>query len=1061
MINSFVTTALHRRWLVLGLFLLLAVFGYMSWQELAVEAYPDIADTTAQVITQYPGHASEEVEEQVTIPIERELNGVPGLQVMRSRSTFGLSLITLVFQDGVDDYFARQRVRERLAAVQLPPGAEADLDPLTSPIGEIYRYTLESSSRSQRELKELQEWVVIPTLRQVPGIADVTNFGGETTQFQLLLDPNRLHQYSLSLDQVIEAIQHNNSNAGGSIMVRGDQGFVVRGIGLVRNLEDLGNIVVSEQHGTPVFIKSLGTLQLGALARNGILGKDHTPDGVSGIVLLLRGSNPSRVLDGLHERVEALNHGLLPADVRVIPYMDRTELVNTTLKTVSHTMVEGIGLVILVLMLFLGSPRSSLIVATTIPLSILMAFILMRFTNIPANLLSLGAIDFGIIVDGAIVVMESILRKREQDPTAVMTEQDAASAAVQVARPIFFAKVIVITAYLPLFAFQRVEKKLFTPMAYTIGFALAAALLLGLALIPGLSLAALRKPRKLWHNPVLHALEVWYRAIIGRLLQKPTRALVPGAVAAILAVLLGVFIGKGFLPELDEGSIWMQVQLPPGLSLAKANEMAGEIREAVLTFPQVSYIVTQLGRNDDGTDPWTPSHIESSVGLVPYAHWPKGMVKADLVAKLSARLSQIPGIVAGFSQPMIDGVNDKISGAHSDLVIKIFGSDLTEARRLAGDMVDLLRTVPGSADVAIDQEPPLPQLQVKVDRALAARFGINVQDVAQLLEVAVGGKAIAQVFQGERRYDIAVRFIESMRSSPESIADLTVSTPGGARVPLSQLAKLELRSGESTITRETNRRHMTVRLNLRGRDLSSFLKEAQTRLKKEVPMPAAYEVRWGGQFENQQRAAARLALILPIVLALIFVLLYGAFGAVRHAGLILINVPLAMLGGMLALWLRGMTLNVSSAVGFITLFGVAVQNGVILVSGLNELRQKGVPLLQAVVLGSTDRLRAVLLTATVAALGMLPAAMAHGIGSDVQRPLATVVVGGLVSATLLTLFVLPALYFVIEKRAEKSRGVVPQSEYSDDPQASRTMADLLASQQAALSHTQEPSKEQE
>lgn len=1035
MIDRFVRAALRRRWLVLAVFILIAAFGYASWKELSVEAYPDIADTTAQVITQYAGHAAEEVEEQVTIPIERELNGTPGLQVMRSRSTFGLSIVTLVFRDGIDDYFARQRIRERLERVSLPPGAEPELDPLTSPIGEIYRYTLESNSRSQRELRELQRWVVIPALRQVPGVAEVTNFGGETTQFQLVLDPTRLTQYHLSLSHVIEAIRRNNSNAGGSIMVRGDQGFVVRGIGLIRNLEDLGNIVVAEDHGTPVFLRSLGELHLGALARNGILGRDRNPDGVSGIVLLLRGENPSRVLEGVHERVDALNHGLLPPDVRVVPYLDRTELVNTTLHTVSRTMLEGIGLVIIVLILFLGSPRSALIVATTIPLAILIAFILMRFTNIPANLLSLGAIDFGIIVDGAIVLMEAILRQREQKPDAELTEHDAASAATSVARPIFFAKVIVITAYLPLFAFQRVEKKLFTPMAYTIGYALAGALLVGLALIPGLSLAALRKPRRVWQNPVLVAAESGYLRVLRSVLRRPLLlALVPGAAAAALALVLGITIGKGFLPELDEGSIWLQVQLPPGLSLDKAAEMANELRAAALEFPQVSYIVTQLGRNDDGTDPWTPSHIESSVGLRPYATWPRGMTKADLIAQMARRFARIPGITVGFSQPMIDGVNDKISGAHSDLVIKIFGDDLGEARRVAADIVDVLRRVPGSADVAIDQEPPLPQLQVRVDRAAAARYGINVSDVADLIEVAIGGRAVAEVFQGERRYDVAVRFPPHVRSSPDAIGDLTLTAPGGARIPLSQIARLELRSGESTITRETNRRHLTVRLNLRGRDLSSFLADAQARIAREVRVPRGYEVRWGGQFENQQRAARRLAIILPAVLALIFLLLYGAFGTLRHAGMILVNVPLALLGGMIALHLREMTLNVSSAVGFITLFGVAVQNGVIMVSGLNELRAEGVPLRDAVECGARERLRAVLLTATVAALGMLPAALARGIGSDVQRPLATVVVGGLASATVLTLFVLPALYYVIERRAENGGGAAaPAASEKDLP----------------------------
>ena len=1042
MIERFVHTAVIRRWLAVALFILLGLLGWMSWRELSIEAYPDIADTTAQVITQWPGQAAEEIEQQITVPLERVLNGTPGLEVMRSRSTFGLSIVTLVFQDGVDDYFARQRITERVAQVDLPAGATAELDPLTSPIGEIFRYTLRSRTRDQRQLRELQRWIVIPALRSIPGIADVTNFGGETLQYQLILKPDRLVQYALSLDDVTEAIEHNSENAGGSVLVRGDQGFVVRGIGLVRSLEDLGNIVVTENEGTPVFVHDLGDLRMGGMPRNGVLGIDDNPDGVSGIVLLLRGQNPSLVLEAVHARVEALNASL-PDDVRVVPYLDRTALVETTLRTVSHTMIEGIALVVLVLMLFLGSPRSALIVALVIPLSLLIAFILMKLTNIPANLLSLGAIDFGIIVDGAIVVMESLLAWREHHPNEAMTEAIASKAASSVARPVFFAKVIVITAYLPLFAFQRVEKKLFSPMAWTVGFALIAALLLGLALIPGLSLAVLRNPRKMWENPFFARTERAYTSVIRRVLQRPILAIVPGVSAAIAAVLLGAWIGKGFLPELDEGSIWLQVQLPAGLSLSRASALAGEIRDAVRREPEVSYIVTQLGRNDDGTDPWTPSHIESSIGLRPYDTWPSGMTKRDLIDRLGRRLSEIPGIAFGFSQLMIDGVNDKIAGAHSDLVVKLFSEDLTRTREAAKRAVEALRGVPGAADVAVDQEPPLPQLQVVVDRAAAARYGVNVQDIAQLIEVAIGGAAVAPIYRGEKRYDVAVRFPENVRDSPEEIGALTLETPTGARIPLAQVARIETTSGESTITRERGRRHITVKLNLRGRDLSSFLAEAQRRVREVTRAEHGIEIVWGGQFENQQRATKRLGLILPIVLALIFMLLYGAFGKLRHAALILVNVPLAMLGGMIALAIRGMTLNVSSAVGFITLFGVAVQNGVIMVSKLEELRRGGVPLKEAVERGAADRLRAVFLTATVAGLGMLPAALAHGIGSDVQRPLATVVVGGLISATALTLFVLPALYLVIEQWMDRGRkpesgiGPVsgfPESSATEEPQ---------------------------
>lgn len=1017
MINHFVSICLRKRWLAVAVFALVAVFGYLSFKTLAVEAYPDISDTSAQVITQHPGHAAEEVEEQITIPLERALNGIPGLTVMRSRSTFGLSLITLVFRDGVDDYWARTRIRERMADAELPEGAQPQLDPLTSAVGEIYRYSLESKTRSIRELTELQTWVVVPTLKQVFGIADVSNFGGETTEFQIALDPAKLAQFNLSLQQVTTAIKANNANAGGGLLVRGEQSAVIRGIGLVRSLDDLGSIVVASQQGTPIFLKSLGRLELGALTRNGIAGKDEAPDVVTGIVLLLRGENPSRVLTDIHKKVDALNRGLLPADVKVVPYLDRTELVSTTIHTVSHTLLEGMGLVLIVLLLFLGSARSALLIAVTIPLSLLFAFILMATTDIPANLLSLGAIDFGILVDGAIVVLENVLRRREEKPGAALSEEDVREAAVQVARPMFFATAIIVTAYLPLFAFQRVERKLFTPMAYTVGYALTGAVLVALALIPGLALFALRRPRKVFRNPVVAWLRGKYERSLGWLVASPRRALVPGLGAVVLAVVLSVVVGREYLPELDEGSLWLQVMLPPGISLAKASEMAGELRRATRESPQVRTIVTQLGRTDDGMDPWTPSHIEAFVGLAPYDTWPRGMTKRDLVAQLERRYQRLPGVTAGFSQPIFDMVNDKIAGAHSELVVKIFGRDFAATRAIAGKVAPLLETVPGAADVTVDQEPPLPQLQIEVDRAATARYGINVSDISDLIEIGIGGRSIGAVFQGERRYDVTARYLAERRSSPEAIGDLMLTAPDGQRIPLSQVAHITLREGESTITREMNRRHMTVRLDLRGRDLSSFLAEAEAKLAPLVKsLPEGTELSWGGQFENQNRAQARLGIILPLVLALIFILLYGAFGTLRHAALILVSVPLALLGGMLALYLRGMTLNVSSAVGFIALFGVAVQNGVIMVSALNRARDTGLPLSAAVLQGASERFRPVLITATVAALGLLPAALARGIGSDVQRPLATVVVGGLITATFLTLILLPVLYLVVERR---------------------------------------------
>ena len=1015
MIERLVSFCLHRRWLVLTVVLGLAFFGMYAWGQLAVEAYPDIADVTTQVITQYPGHAAEEVEQQVTIPLERELSGLPGLQVMRSKSTFGLSLIVIVFRDGVESYWARQRILERISTVELPEGVTAGIDSLTSPTGEIFRYTLESNLRDARALKELHEWVVKPKLKQVFGVADVSSFGGETSQFEVLLDPLKLTEYHLSLRQVIEAIRANNANAGGSILVHGQQSFVVRGLGSVKQPEELGAIVVTQKGGVPVLVRDLGRVQMGVLERVGVAGKDDNDDSVQGFTLLLKGENPSRVLADIHRMVDTLNNRILPPDVKIVPYLDRSWLVDETIHTVSHTLLEGMGLVLLVLLLFLGSVRGALLVALTIPFSLLFAFVLMHLTNIPANLLSLGAIDFGIIVDSAIVLMEVVLRRHEENPDSPLTESAARAAALEVARPKFFATLIVIAAYLPLFAFERVEKKLFTPMAFTVGYALLGGLLFALMAIPALAFLAYRRPGKSWHNPVFEWLRGRYDKLLLRVIAHPWRALLIGTVAAALGVVLGLTVGREFLPYLDEGSLWLQVQLPPGISLPKATVMAREIRQAVREFPEVSYVVTQLGRTDEGTDPWTPSHIEAPIGLKPYREW--GGDKQALIHRMEARLRQIPGLTVGFSQPIIDMVNDKIAGAHSELVVKIYGDDFAETRRIAEGVAAVVSQVRGAADVGIDQEPPLPQVQIKVDRLTAARFGVNVGDVAELIESGIGGKPVSKAFLGDRVYDIAVRYEPSSRANPELLGGLTLLSSTGARIPLAQVAEIKMGSGESTITREMNRRHLTVKLDLRGRDLASFLAEAQQRIAEQVHYDHGhYEIGWGGQFENQQRAQGRLLVIVPAALGVIFLLLFASFGVARHAGIILLTVPLALVGGLAALHLRGMTLNVSSAVGFIALFGVAVQYGVIMVSNINRWRADGHPLEEAVRRGARERLRPVLMTAMVATLGLLPASLAHSIGSDVQRPLATVIVGGLITATVLTLGVLPAAYYVMERR---------------------------------------------
>ncbi|MGE8514607.1 MAG: efflux RND transporter permease subunit [Chryseobacterium culicis] len=1022
--KKLLTISIQKRWLMLALFLLLGFFGYYSWTRLSIEAYPDIADVTSQVVTQVPGLAAEEVEQQITIPLERSLNGLPGMHVMRSKSTFGLSIITMVFDDGIDDYWARQRIQERLTDVDLPYGAQPGLDPLTSPIGEVYRYIIESNNHSLRELTDLQKFVIIPRIKQVSGIADVTNFGGITTQFQIEMDPHKLEQYNLSLSEVTETISKNNVSAGGSMLPRGNLAYVIRGIGLVKDLNDLGKIVVKTQNGVPVFLNDVGTLKYGNLERKGILGytdrKRNYSESVEGIVLLLRGQNPSQVLEGVHEAIEELNNETLPPGVKIHPFLDRTDLVKTTLTTVSHTLTEGIVLVIIVLIVFLGSWRGALLVAITIPLSLLFAFILMHFTNIPANLLSLGAIDFGIIVDGAIVMLETILKKREENSEETLEEKTITQRVIEVAKPIFFSTIIIITAYLPLFAFERVEKKLFTPMAFTVGYALLGALAVALLLIPGLAYVIYRKPQKIYHNKWLEKVSTAYGKRIEKIMQAPKRVMIPITIALVSAGILSYNVGKDFLPELDEGSIWLQVQLPPGISLAKSKEMSDTLRARTLKHPEITYMMVQAGRNDDGTDPWTASHFEVSVGIKPYSEWPAGKTKADLIKELAADYKDMPGFTVGFSQPMIDGVMDKISGAHSELVVKVYGEDFKETRRIAENVLSTLNKIPGSADLAIDQEPPLPQLQIIANRDKIAQYGLNVADVADLIEVALGGKAISQIFIGNKVYDISCRYTEDSRDTPDKIGNLMLTSASGAKIPLSQVAEVKLSTGESTITREMNKRHLTVKLNLRGTDLSSFLKKAQDKIEKDIQYDhEKYQIKWGGQFENQNRAYSRLAFIVPLALAIMFLLLYGAFGDFRQALVLMSIVPLALFGGMLALNIRGMSLNVSSAVGFIALFGVAIQNGVIMISHINDLRKKGYELKHAAIKGAKDRFRPVLMTATVAVIGLFPASLATGIGSDVQRPLATVIVYGLMFSTILTLFVLPAIYFMAERRHEK------------------------------------------
>src|SRR6201996_1349449 len=773
MIDQLVGFCLHRRVAMIVLAALLLGFGIYAWETLSVEAYPELGDVAAQVTTQMPGLAAEEVEQLITVPLERQINGTPGLLLTRSTSTFGLSLITVLFRDGYEDYWARQRLLERISQTVLPAGAAPSLDPVAGPGGEIFRYTLESDTHNLQELSEIQRWTVIPALKSVPGVVDVANFGGFTTEYQLDLDPKQLQHFSLGITDVINAINNNNTNAGGGRVSRGDQSYVIRGVGLIHNLTELGYIVVTQFNGAPVLVRDLGRATLSHQEREGILGKDNNPDTLEGIVLLLKYQNPSQTLAGLHAKVAELNKRLAKEGVRVAPYSDRDDLVHMTVSKVGRTIAEGIGLVFLVLIIFLGSPRSAVVVAVSIPMALVSVFVFLNLTHVSANLLSLGAIDFGILVDGAIVVTESILRRREATPDEELSESEVKAAAVQVTRPIFFASLIIITTYLPLFSFERAEAKLFTPMAYTMGYALFGALLSALALVPGLAYLAFRKPGRVYHNRWLAWLTEIYDRALAACLDQP-QIIYGVAIFAILAVVgFGATVGREFLPDLDEGSLWLQVQMPTGLALNQASDMAADLRRAVLKYPEVSYIVTQVGRNDDGTDPWTMSHIEAPVGLKPYDTWPNGESKKEFVNRLSDDLAkELPGYSIGISQPIIDGVNDLIGGAHSPLVIKIYGDDLNVLRDVGQQIVEILYSIPGTSSASLFQEPPIPQIEIKLDHEKAARYGINMTDVQNVIQTGVGQAPVTTVYVGERTYPLTARFVPSARNQPEALGNL-------------------------------------------------------------------------------------------------------------------------------------------------------------------------------------------------------------------------------------------------------------------------------------------------
>src|SRR5215468_10938533 len=1029
MVGYLLRFALRQRLLVIALGLALVGVGAYVFMNLRVEAYPDISDTQAVVISLYPGHAAEEVERQVTVPIERALNNVPRVIARRSRTIFGLSVVELTFDDPTDDYFARQLVMEKLRDALLPDGVTPSLGPLSSGIGEMYRYRLEGADHKGAEdtvkLRELQDWVVIPRLLQVPGVADVAPFGGLVKQFQIEVEPLELEKYDLSVKRIAEAISANNQNAGGAQLDNRQQSLVVRGVGLIQSVSDVENIVLEASNGVPVFVRDIGRVTLGAAPQTGVFGVNdqsgECQDGVEGIVLMRRWENPSEVLKKVKAALDDLNNGRLPAGVKVIPLYDRADLVSNTLRTVSRTLVEGLVIVIGVLLLFLGSARAALLTALTIPLSLLFAFICMYLAGIPANLLSLGAIDFGIVVDGALVMVEHIvhrLEEREREGRLGDATRAVQAAALEVAQPIFFSMVIIISAYIPLFTMQRVERRLFGPMAFTVASALLGSLALSLTLIPALATWLFRRGAKIWENPVIHWVGDFYERLLGHGMRRAKMVVLVSVGLVTGSLLLASRLGTEFLPQLDEGVIWIRANLPPGVSLYKSAEIANRMRAIIKQSPEVESVMSQSGRNDSGTDPFGPNRNELLINLRPYDTWLRGRVKRDLVEELDQKLrAQIPGATFNFTQPIIDTSTEMATGSSADLAVIISGDDLKQLRGLANQTLGLLRKIRGAADTSIEQEDEQAQLRISINRDEVARYAINVSDVQDIIEMAIGGRAVSAVYEGEKRFDVAARYIPEARVDATAIGRILISTKDGGRVPLQQLAEITVSNGASIIARRENQRQITVRANIRGRDQGGFVDDAQRRFGAEIKLPAGYQVSWGGMFENLERARRRLAFILPVTLALIFALLFSAFGSTSDALLVMVNVPFSLVGGVIALYLRGINLSVSAAVGFISLSGIAVMSGLLYISEINRRRSElGDPLEEAVVLGARSQMRPRLILITVAMLGMIPAAIATGIGSDVQRPLATVVVGGLLSTLFLTLLALPSLYYLVASR---------------------------------------------
>jgi len=1028
-ISGIVTFSLKNRFFIFFMTILIIVGGVWSYIKTPLEAFPDVTNTQIIIVTQWNGRSAEEVERFVTTPIEIAMNSVQKKSTLRSISMFGLSVTKIIFDDDVEDFFARQQVNNLLHGVSLPEGVEPDVQPPYGPTGEIFRYTLQSKDKNSIELNTIQNWVIDRQLRSIPGVADLTVFGGAERTYEITVDPVMLAKYDITPLEVYTAVSKSNINVGGDVIEKNGQAYVVRGIGLLDNPHDIENIIVDNINGTPILVKNVATVSPSHFPRVGQAGLDNNDDVVEGIVVMRKGENPREVLAKVKDKIKELNEKILPADVKMVTFYDRDKLMDFCTETISHNLVEGILLVTLIVFIFMFDWRTTVIVSIIIPLALLFAFICLKLKGMTANLLSMGAIDFGIIIDGAVVMVEGlfvVLAHRAHESGMEKYNKMAKLSIIRktgsgLAKAIFFAKIIIITSLIPIFAFEKVEGKMFSPLAWTLSFALLGALIFTLTLVPVLASILLKKDVRERNNPIVN----FFNRIItnGLRFTMANKRITLTIAFAILGISFFSFkyLGSEFLPELNEGALWVEAKLPMSSSLTETVSFVSEFRKILMSFPEVNGVLSQTGRSNDGTDPSGFYYIQCQVNLKPEREWKRHISKDELINEMDTKLKQYPGIVYNYSQPIIDNVAEAVAGINADLAVKVFGKDLDKLDMLADSIYNILGTVRGIKDLGIMRNIGQPELSIVFDEPKMAMYGVTTADANSVIEMAIGGKSASTFYQQERKFDIRIRYPEQYRNDEHSIGELLVPTMHGSKVPLKEIADIKTVTGPAFIYRDKNTRFIAIKFSIRERDMGSTIAEAQEKVNRQLQLGKGYSLEWAGEFENQVRAEQKLSQVVPIVLVMIFILLFISFGNGVDAGLVLLNVPFAIMGGIMALHITGTVFSISAGIGFIALFGICIQNGVILISEFKQNLHHKIPLVQAVKNGVQSRIRPVVMTALMAAIGLMPAALSTGIGSETQKPLAIVVIGGLISSTILTLLVFPLIVEIFYRRSHNRR----------------------------------------